>query len=69
MYTCKSMWTLVLGEAVQCKTEGGDVQGHYAVANHQRNAVVGVVSRKISAACSLFCRTYLRLFLSSFAER
>ena len=36
MYTCKSMWTLVLGEALQCKTEGGDVQGHYAVANHQR---------------------------------
>ena len=29
MYTCKSMWTLVLGEALQCKTEGGDVQAHY----------------------------------------
>ena len=50
----KSSWTPILGEELECRREAGNSSDPYAIAVIRMSAIVGHVSRQISAACSLF---------------
>ena len=52
----KSIWSPATGEELGCKLEPTNTEDPYAVAVVRRSTVVGHVSQKISAACSLFLR-------------
>ena len=48
------IWTPFVGETLACEQESGNPNDPYAVAIKKGSEVVGHVSRKSSAACSLF---------------
>ena len=53
----KDFWTPLINEVFVCAQENENSQDPYAVAVKKGSLVVGHVSRKISAVCSLFLRT------------
>ena len=53
-HVCSDVWTPSVGEILICERESGNFSDSYAVAIKKGGEVVGHVSRKVSAACSLF---------------
>ena len=50
----KDLWDATIGEEIPCQSEHGNAQGAFADDVLKDGAIVGHVSRKISAACSMF---------------
>ena len=48
------LWSPSLEEQLECLREAGNDKDQYAVAVLRHGSVVGHISRRISAACSLF---------------
>ena len=68
-HVCKNVWTLTLGDELECRREGDNDFDRYAVALLRRGVVVGHLPRLPLTSTLWNCWTFLLTSLSSFADR